>query len=157
MILRGAGRDCPGLAWQVVLYELVKVHAALLARGVDAHEDLGSPGTGIGPVPIQDLAEFCELSQRPLAYVVVVLDVVHDESEQAVFFPLQPLYVPQAILVLIVFGYEAPYPVFEALHGPVGSVPPGGDGVLEDAVPSMKNRLNSLLPFFSAVRYMSRK
>ena len=46
-----ACRNPRRFSFQEVPDKLVKVHTALLARGVDAHEDLGPPGTGNGPVP----------------------------------------------------------------------------------------------------------
>ena len=41
-------RNLRRFSFQEVPSKLVKVHAAPLARGVDAHEDLGPPGAGNG-------------------------------------------------------------------------------------------------------------
>ena len=56
---------------QAVLYKLIKIHAELFAHGVDTHEDLGLPGTVIGPVPVEDLFGLYEFPQCLFACVVV--------------------------------------------------------------------------------------
>ena len=52
-----ACRNLRRFSFQEVSGKLVKAYAALLACGVDAHEDLGPPGAGNGSVPVEDLAE----------------------------------------------------------------------------------------------------
>ena len=64
-----------------VLYKLVKIHAALLACGVDTHKDLGPPGTVLRPVPVEDLSGLCECPWRPLTYVVMIIDIVDNKGE----------------------------------------------------------------------------
>ena len=93
-------RDRRRFSLREILGGLVKVHAAHLARLVQAHQDLCPLGPAFRPVSVEDLAGRGKGPQPPLADVVVVVDATFEESEQMALLPAQPLDVPAAVEIL---------------------------------------------------------